>query len=65
MEGATPLSFEVSIAEMAHHFVIFIIKDELMRQTSCNSATQTYPMTFDLLHLWILTIENKMPARLI
>jgi hypothetical protein len=71
MEESNPLSFEVPVVEMpkwllgAFRILFLAIRDELMHQTLFNSATQTYPMTIDLLHLWILAVEKKMLARLI
>jgi hypothetical protein len=40
-------------------FMILAIGDELRHLTTCNSATQTYPMAVDLPHLWIFTVERQ------
>jgi len=56
------LYIEVSVAEIPKwldRFVSLAIGDELKRLTMCNFVTQTYPMTIDLPHLWILSIERQ------
>jgi hypothetical protein len=62
---SNPLFLEVLVAEMPHHFMILVIRYELMRYTPHNSVPQTYLMTIDPPHLWILSVENKLPTRLI
>jgi hypothetical protein len=56
------LYVEVPVAEIPKWidcFVSLAIGDELRRLTTCNSATQTYPMVVDLPHLGILSIERQ------
>jgi hypothetical protein len=56
------LYVEVPVAEIPKwldRFVSLAIGDELRRLTTCNSATQTYPMAVDLPHLWILAVERQ------